>query len=113
MNRRRRRSGPELVIISWRDIPAQVTATNGENKATLVLSDRFQHAIDRAAAVAGLTETKAYVNEWRRATRPLLSDELAAEVATITAGLEADYSRARLESIVAGGGLDSALTSTD
>ena len=105
---RRRRGAPELVVISWRDIPAQVTATNADSKESTVLSDRFQVAIDRAAAVAGLTETQAYVNEWRRTSHPLTADDLGVEVSTVAAGIEAGYPRDRLEAIVQDGGLDAA-----
>jgi hypothetical protein len=39
---------PELTIIFWRDIPAQVTAGKGRGAARTQLSDRFQEAIDAA-----------------------------------------------------------------
>ena len=64
---RRGRGGPGLTTIYWRDIPAQVTATTEDGgKEQVLMHDRFQVAIDRAAAVAGLTKTDDYVNEWRR-----------------------------------------------
>ena len=104
MSRRRRSSG-ELIVISWRDIPAQVTATRGREKAKALLTARFQHAIDRAAAVAGLTETDAYVNEWRRTVRPITGavDGEAEDEAT---RIENAYSSERLEQLVRAGGLD-------
>ena len=76
-NRRRRKS--ELIVISWRDIPAQVTAESGDQREKVLLSDRFQHAIDRAATVAGLTETSAYVQEWRRHPCLLYTSDAADE----------------------------------
>ncbi|WP_411278260.1 virulence factor, partial [Gaiella sp.] len=36
----------ELTIISWRDIPAQVTAGKGRGASRAQLSERFQEAID-------------------------------------------------------------------
>lgn len=102
---RRRRGAPELVIIYWRDIPAQVIASAGGHKETLVLEDRFQHAIDRAAAVAGLTETQAYVGEWRRETRPLEDEPGVAAQATADL-LQSTFDRERLEAMVQAGGLD-------
>lgn len=106
MSRRRARSN-ELTVIYWRDIPAQVTAsTDGRNHKEL-LEARFQVAIDRAATVAGLTETSAYVAQWRRESTPIDAssdgDEVAAETAT---RLNAEYDRDRLEALVAAGGLD-------
>ena len=101
-NRRRRKS--ELMVISWRDIPAQVTAESGDQREKLLLSDRFQHAIDRAATVAGLTETSAYVQEWRRHPEPL-SGDLETELVALARSLEDRYDRDALERLVSNGGL--------
>ncbi len=105
-NRRRGRGGPGLITIFWRDIPAQVTATGGQGaKEPVLLHQRFQVAIDRAAAVAGLTDADAYVNEWRRVATSVDGDPIA--VARQTAEiLESTYPRDRLEALVAAGGLD-------
>jgi hypothetical protein len=69
---------PELTVISWRAIPAQVTAGKGRAAARAQLSDRFQEAIDAAAMRAGLIGTDTYLEEWRREARPC-GDDLAAE----------------------------------
>ena len=50
MTSRRRRRAASVVVISWRNIPAQVVGTEGHKQEVEVLSERFQHAIDRAAA---------------------------------------------------------------
>jgi hypothetical protein len=102
---RRRGGAPELVTIYWRDIPAQVNAGSGRDKQQAMLSERFQHAIDRAAGVAGLTETDAYVQQWRRVARPIEGDPTTA-ADTEAERLEATYHRDRLEQLVAGGGED-------
>ena len=103
--RRRRRRTQEITVISWRDIPAQVTAVSEGDKETTVLSDRFQHAIDRAAAIAGFTETNAYLAEWCRNTHPL-SGCAGDAVKSLVAQLEAEHSSDRLEALVLNGGLD-------
>ncbi|HIF66156.1 MAG TPA: hypothetical protein EYG17_13305 [Acidimicrobiia bacterium] len=105
-SRRGRRHTQELTIISWRDIPAQVTAISDGDKQTAVLSDRFQHAIDRAAVVAGFTETNAYVGEWRRNARPL-AGAAGDAIKSLVAQLEAEHSPDRLEALIRNGGLDS------
>ncbi len=106
MSRRRPRGGPGLVTIYWRDIPAQVTATGADGTSQkLLLEDRFQHAIDRAAGVAGLTDTNDYVNEWRRVPSPVDGDPLAAAQAAVDT-LQTEFHRDRLEAFVANGGLD-------
>ena len=72
---------PELTIISWRDIPAQVTAGKGAARgAAAQLSRRFQEAIDAAAMRAGLIGTERTSRKWRREAR-VCGDDLDAEVA--------------------------------
>jgi hypothetical protein len=39
-----------LIIISWRDIPAQVIVKRGREAAKVQLSQRFQEAVDRGPA---------------------------------------------------------------
>ncbi|MEZ5165804.1 MAG: virulence factor [Acidimicrobiales bacterium] len=105
--RRSRRAGAPLTVIFWRDIPAQVNASVGDDTAKRLLAPRFQHAIDRAAHVAGLTETERYIAQWRRVpTDPTDPDDLAASADALAASLETDYPRARLEALVAAGGLE-------
>ena len=102
---RRRGNTNALITIYWRDIPAQVTASANGETAKVMLEPRFQHAIDRAAAVADLTETEAYVAQWRRVSTPLDQDPQAkADQAAET--LNADYPRERLEQLVAQGGAE-------
>ena len=97
---------PELTVISWRDIPAQVTAGKGRQAARLQLSERFQEAIDAAAMRAGLIGTDAYLEEWRREARTC-GDDLAAEVAAVAAALEGEYTDERLERLVRASGMES------
>jgi hypothetical protein len=116
---RRRRGGEDAVtIIYWRDIPAQVTARAGSETHKALLEDRFQQAIDRAATVAGLTETGAYVAQWRRASEPLEGDPpdvagLAGLVADRATELTMAYPRPRLEALVAAGGLEPTIEGRD
>ena len=94
---------PELTVISWRDIPAQVTAGKGRNAARVPLSERFQEAIDAAAMRAGLIGSDGYLEEWRRQARPC-GDDLDAEVASAAAQLELEYTDGRLERLVRASG---------
>jgi Virulence factor len=57
---------PEVTVILWRDIPAQVTSGSGRRATRALLSERFQEAIDAAAMAAGLSGTDGYLAEWRR-----------------------------------------------
>ncbi len=94
---------PELTIIFWRDIPAQVTAGKGRGAARAQLSDRFQEAIDAAAMRAGLIGTDAYLEQWRREGR-ICGDDLETEVAAAAAQLEQDYPEDRLERLARASG---------
>ena len=95
----------ELTVIRWRDIPAQVTATEGAATARRELPERFQKAIDAAAMKAGLIESDAYLEGWRRETRPC-GEELEAEVEAEAERLEAAYDREALLRLTRSGGLD-------
>ena len=104
--RRSRRGGPGIVTIYWRDIPAQITATTAEGgTGKVLLEPRFQHAIDRAAHVAGLTDTHSYIAQWRRVAGTAQGDPAAAAQAAADT-VHSDYPRDRLEALVASGGLE-------
>ena len=90
---------PELTVIWWRDIPAQVTAKEGRKSARAQLAERFQEAIDAAAMRAGLPGTDAYLEEWRREPRAC-ADDLELEVVQETRRLEAAYTDDVLERLV-------------
>ena len=61
-----------LIVISWRDVPAQVIVKRGREVAKVQLSQRFQEAVDRAAMRAGRGSSDAYLEDWRRAApRPV------------------------------------------
>ncbi|WP_420432588.1 virulence factor [Candidatus Poriferisocius sp.] len=103
---RRRGSNGNLVVICWRDIPAQVNAGSGSSKIQRILPRRFQRAIDEAAMVAGKTQASEYVGEWRRNVVP--GDPNDPEGAALRAAeeLEAAFPRERLKEYVAAGGWD-------
>ncbi len=90
-------------MISWRDIPAQVKAQHGRERAAAELPARFQEAIDAAAMRAGLIGTDEYLEEWRRDARPC-GDDLAAEVEAERLRLDAAYTDERLERLVRASG---------
>ena len=104
--RRRRSDGSSLVLISWRDIPAQVNGGAGEDRVQRILPRRFQRAIDRAAMVAGKTQASQYVGEWRRTTIPAGSDDPEAAAMAAAASLEEAFPRERLDEFVRTGGWD-------
>ena len=92
-----------ITVTWWRDIPSGVTAGRGRTAVRVNLPDRFQQAIDRAAARAGLVAEDAYLAEWRRVSRP---GEDESEAQAEAARLEAAYPDVRLRRLVAAGGLE-------
>ena len=98
---------PELTVIWWRDIPAQVTAKEGRTRAARELAPRFQEAIDAAAMRGGLTGTDGYLEEWRREPRSC-GDDLETEVALEAERLDATYTDDVLERLVRASGRESA-----
>lgn len=91
-------------MISWRDIPAQVTARDGDRTERRELHRRFQVAIDRAAVAASRDRYDDFIAEWRSSARPCGAD-LAAEVAAEADRIEAAHPRDALNTLVQQGGL--------
>lgn len=52
-------------ILSWQDIPSQIKAWDDFDETNIPLPSRFMEQIDRAAQAQGLTDTDAYLDQWR------------------------------------------------
>lgn len=102
-----RRSANEIVVIMWRDIPAQINGRVGDDKHQVILPHRFQKAIDRAAMVAGKKTAQEYVAEWRRTSHPI-TGELVETVETTAATIDREFTNERLHVLVDNGGWDPA-----
>jgi hypothetical protein len=94
----------DLIVVYWRDIPAQVTVKRGRLNAKRELSLRFTEAIDMAAMKSGAAATDAYLAEWRRADPVPVGDDLEAEADKAVNDLEAAYPRERLVALAKSGG---------
>jgi len=91
---------PEVTIVYWRDIPAQVIVGKGRRGEKRVLPERFEQAIDRAAMKVGAEDTDAYLAEWRKAA-PFTAEGSDAEVADSEAArLDSEYDRARIKALI-------------
>ena len=95
-----------LIIISWRDVPAQVIVKRGREVAKVHLSPRFQEAVDRAAMRAGRGSSDAYLEDWRRSAPRPCGDDLQAEAAAAAADIEARYTDDDLERLIRAKGID-------
>jgi len=96
----------DLILVSWRDIPAQVIVRSGRRTAKRPLSDRFQEAIDRAAMRANLRDSETYLEQWQRIFAGNCEDDLEAAAEAAAAKLETDYPPERLRALAANGGLE-------
>ncbi|MWB77397.1 hypothetical protein GLS40_05115 [Pseudooceanicola sp. 216_PA32_1] len=95
---------PDVTIVYWRDIPAQVIVGKGRRGAKVQLSERFEQAIDRAAMKSGAAETDAYLAEWRKAPSAPVDGEPSDVAAAEAARLEAEYDQDRLKALIGNDG---------
>ncbi len=96
---------PSLIIISWRDIPSQVIVKRGRETAKIMLSARFQEAVDRAAMRAGKGSSDAYIAEWQRSAPVPCGEDMQAEAQAAAQAIEARYSDEELERLIRAKGL--------
>ncbi len=94
----------EVVIVYWRDIPAQVIAGKGRRGAKKQLTERFEQAIDRCAMKIGAKDADAYLAEWRKAPPYEVDGEQEEVAAQVAAQLEAEYDTERLKALIANEG---------
>jgi len=87
----------KVILLSWRDIPAQVIVRRGRKREKGVLSQRFHEAIDRAAMRAGKGSSDAYMSEWQRNRSTIeTTDELHEIAAREVSRLESEFSDEQL-----------------
>ena len=106
------RAGRELIVIYWRDIPAQVNAQEGRDRHQVVLGGKFQGAIDRAKRKAKIYTADEEVAQWRRESRPIDGD-LATEAQAAADAIEREYRRERLGLLAYYGGWEADVVSTE
>lgn len=91
---------PDVTIVYWRDIPAQVIVGSGRRGEKRQLSERFEQAIDRAAMKVGAAGTDAYLSEWRKVVSGSTEGDAADVADAAAARLEAEYDPARLRALI-------------
>lgn len=98
---------PDVTIVYWRDIPAQVIVGKGRRGSKAPLTERFEQAIDRCAMKVGAKDDDAYMASWRKAA-PYSVDGDPDEVAKAEAArLEEAYDAERIKALIANDGHDS------
>ncbi|MEO8264873.1 MAG: virulence factor [Ilumatobacteraceae bacterium] len=106
------RGNRELIVIYWRDIPAQVNAQEGRDRHQVVLGGKFQRAIDRAKRKAKIYTADEEVAQWRRESRPITGD-LASEAKAAADAIEHEYRRDRLGLLAFYGGWEADVINTE
>jgi hypothetical protein len=96
----------DLIIVYWRDIPAQVIVRKGRQNAKRELPLRFTEAIDMAAMRTGAGGTDAYLAEWRKADPVPVGDDLEAEAEKALQDIDSRYPKERLVALAKAGGND-------
>jgi hypothetical protein len=99
----------KLIVISWRDIPAQVVVKQGRETGKVQLSHRFQEAVDRAAMRAGQASSVDYLADWKRSEPRRCGDDIQAEAAAEAEKIEARYSDDDLLRLIRAHGVDETL----
>ncbi len=97
----------ELLVVLWRDIPAQVIARRSRREQVKrVLTQRFAEAIDKAAMRGDAREAESYLQAWRKSTPEPCDEDLEKASESRAQELEAAYDDERLAALVANGGVE-------
>jgi hypothetical protein len=91
---------PDVTVVFWRDIPAQVIVGKGRGGSKVQLPERFEQAIDRCAMKIGARDTDSYLAEWRKAAPYPVDGEPADIAKSEAARLEAEYDLARIKALI-------------
>jgi hypothetical protein len=94
----------DVIIVYWRDIPAQVIVGKGRRAAKRALPERFEQAIDRAAMKVGAGDSDAYLAEWRKAPAFSVDGEDADVADAQVARIDAEYDRDAIKLLIANDG---------
>jgi hypothetical protein len=92
---------PEVTIVYWRDIPAQVIVGKGRRGSKVQLSERFEQAIDRCAMKTGAAGTDDYLADWRKGEPYEVEGEQDNVAASEAARLEAEFDKDRIIALIA------------
>ncbi|MEO1773482.1 MAG: virulence factor [Pseudomonadota bacterium] len=91
---------PQLTIVYWRDIPAQVIVKQGRKAAKRQLPERFEQAIDRCAMKVGARDSDAYLAEWRRGDPIQVEGDLEAVAEAEAARLNAEFDAEAVKTLI-------------
>ncbi|MFQ5622916.1 MAG: virulence factor [Paracoccaceae bacterium] len=91
---------PDVTIVYWRDIPAQVIVGKGRRAVKVPLPGRFEKAIDRCAMRVGARDSDTYLADWRKA-EPCAADGDDREIAAREAArLDGEFDDSALKRLI-------------
>ena len=94
----------DVIVVYWRDIPAQIIVGKGRKASKVQLPERFEQAIDRAAMKIGAEDTDSYLAEWRKAPAYTVDGEQS-EVAQFEANrIDIKYNQEKIKLLIANDG---------
>ena len=96
---------PDVTIVYWRDMPAQIIVGKGRRGVKRPLPERFEQAIDRAAMKSGAAGSDAYLEGFRKADPYPVDGASDTDVADAeVARIDAEYDQERLKALIANEG---------
>lgn len=94
----------DVIIVYWRDIPAQVIVGKGRRGTKVQLPERFEQAIDRCAMKVGARDSDAYLADWRKSQAHRVEGSDTEVAAAEAARLEAEYDTDKIKTLIANDG---------
>ncbi|WP_420863367.1 virulence factor [Algirhabdus cladophorae] len=91
---------PDVVIVYWRDMPAQVIVGKGRRASKVPLPERFEQAIDRAAMKSGAAESDAYLEGFRKADPVAMEGDPDALAKAEAERIDTEYDQERLKTLI-------------
>ena len=93
-----------VTLIKWRDIPSQLVQKNGRKSEKLLLSSRFQEAIDRTAMREGVHDSDGYLEGWQRVALESAEYNTAEALEQIAQQIEESFDEQKIETLIKSGG---------
>jgi hypothetical protein len=93
-----------VIVVYWRDIPAQVIVGKGRRGAKVQLPERFEQAIDRCAMKIDAKDSDAYLAEWRKAAPYSVDGDQDAVAKAEADRLDAEYNTDKIKQLIANDG---------
>ena len=90
----------DVVIVYWRDIPAQVIVGKGRKASKIQLPERFEQAIDRAAMKIGAEDTDSYLAEWRKAESYSVNGEPDLIAKSEATRIDTEYTNQKIKQLI-------------